>query len=138
MPRRPPSPPPEMPKRLYSGTEVTLRVIRRYVRQIAARFEPDRILLFGSHAYGTLHADSDVDLLVIMPTRNPVGQAVRIRLALPAPFPLDLLVRSPEKVARALEIGDSFLTEVMAKGKVLHEKGNRAVGSQGRGRLSGR
>lgn len=52
--------------------------------------------LFGSHAYGALNADSDVDLLVIMPTRNSLDQALKIRLAIPALFPLDLLVRTPE------------------------------------------
>lgn len=54
------------------GTDVTLRAIRRYARQVAERFHPDQIILFGSHAYGTLHSDSDVDLLVVMPTRNPL------------------------------------------------------------------
>jgi predicted nucleotidyltransferase len=45
------------------------------VRQIAAQFDPERIILFGSHAYGTPNADSDVDLLVVMPTRNQLDQA---------------------------------------------------------------
>ena len=78
------------------GADVTLPAIRRYARQVAERFEPDQIILFGSHAYGTLNADSDVDLLVVMPTRNPLDQALKIRLAISAPFPLDLLVRTPE------------------------------------------
>jgi predicted nucleotidyltransferase len=42
-------------------------VIRRYVRQVAERFKPDKIILFGSFADGSSHEDSDVDLLVIMP-----------------------------------------------------------------------
>ena len=49
-------------------------------REIAERFHPEKIILFGSHAYGTPHADSDVDLLVIMPARNMIDQAVRIRM----------------------------------------------------------
>ena len=47
-----------------------MRVIRRFARQVAERFEPERIILFGSHAYGTPHAASDVDILVIMPAKN--------------------------------------------------------------------
>src|SRR4051794_31061312 len=46
---------------------VPLRAIRKLAREIAEKFRPERIILFGSHAYGTPHADSDVDLLVIMP-----------------------------------------------------------------------
>ena len=53
-------------------------VIRRYARAIADEFHPEKIILFGSHAYGTPNEDSDVDLLVIMPTRNRHDQAVRI------------------------------------------------------------
>ena len=68
-----------------------MAAIRRYARQIAERFRPDKIILFGSYANGTPHEDSDVDLLVVMPAANQVSQAVRIRLALPAPFPMDLL-----------------------------------------------
>lgn len=47
-----------------------MRVIRRYTRAIAAEFSPDKIILFGSYAYGTPHEDSDVDILVVMPARN--------------------------------------------------------------------
>ena len=107
---------------LHWGTDVTLPAIPRYVRQVAERFDPDQIILFGSHAYGALNADSDVDLLVIMPTRNPLDQVLKIRLAIPAPFPLDLLVRTPETLKWRLEEGDCFLREIVSRGKMLYEK----------------
>jgi predicted nucleotidyltransferase len=116
---------------LHWGTDVTLRAIRRYVRQVAERFRPDQIILFGSHAYGALNADSDVDLLVVMPTRNPLDQALKIRLAIPAPFPLDLLVRTPETLKWRLEEGDCFLREIVSRGKVLYEKAHGRVGAKG-------
>ena len=109
-----------------------MRVIRRYARQIAERFQPDKIILFGSFAYGTPHKDSDVDLLVVMPAVNQVTQAVRIRLALSAPFPMDLLVRTPEKLRRRLADGNQFLREITEKGKILYEKGDSGVGPKGR------
>ena len=99
-----------------------MRLVRRYARTVAERFHPDRIILFGSHAYGTPHADSDVDILVIMPARNQHDQAIRIRWELPAPFPMDLLVRTPQNMHWRLAEGDSFLREIMSKGKVLYEK----------------
>ena len=55
-----------------------MSAIRRFAREVAQRFEPEKIILFGSHAYGTPHADSDVDILVVMPARNEIDQAVRI------------------------------------------------------------
>ena len=50
--------------RYYRGIDIPMGIIRRYARQIAERFQPEKIILFGSHAYGTPHEDSDVDLLV--------------------------------------------------------------------------
>jgi predicted nucleotidyltransferase len=129
-----PTPFPFPPKRYYTGADIPLRVIRRYARAIAARFHPDKIILFGSHAYGTPRADSDVDLLVIMPAWNQHSKAVQIRLALAAPFPMDLLVRTPKAVKWRTEEGESFLTEILSKGKVLYEKDHPRMGTKGRGR----
>src|SRR5205807_3781957 len=98
--------PPERSIPMYWGAEVPMRVIRRFARQVAARFHPDKIILFGSHAYGTPHADSDVDILVIMPSRNQFDQAFKIRLAVPAPFPMDLIVRKPSNIQWRLEEGE--------------------------------
>src|SRR5262249_45525868 len=105
----------------------SMAAIRKLVRQIADQFQPEKILLFGSYAYGRPHPDSDVDLLVVMPARNEVSQACRIRLALEPPFPLDLIVRTPENLRWRLEEGDWFLREVVGKGKVLYEKADRRV-----------
>src|SRR5207244_3622466 len=113
---------------------IPMRVIRRYARAIAERFRPEKIILFGSYAYGTPHADSDVDLLVIMPAYNQLSQAYKIRLALTAPFPMDLIVRAPKEMKWRLEEGDLFHTEIVSKGKVLYEKGDPRVGEKGRNR----
>jgi predicted nucleotidyltransferase len=111
------------------SANITMRAIRRYARQVAERFHPDKIILFGSYAYGTPDQDSDVDLLVVMPTRNQIGQAVRIRMAFePPPFPMDLIVRTPTRLHRRLAMGDAFLREIVEEGKVLYEKGNAGVG----------
>ncbi len=119
----------------YRGPQVPLRVIRRYARAVAERFQPEKIILFGSHAYGSPHADSDVDILVIMPARNEIDQAIRIDRAVEPCFPLDLVVCTPKNLAWRLEEGDSFLREIIGKGKVLYEKADGPVGAQGRVRL---
>lgn len=66
-----------------------MSVIRRFARMIGARFRPRRIVLFGSYAYGTPDASSDVDLLVIMPAANEIAQAVRVKQAFERPFALE-------------------------------------------------
>lgn len=98
------------------------KAIRHFVADLASKFRPDRVVLFGSRADGTSMADSDVDLLVVMPHRGPAAlQAAKIREAIPAPFPLDLIVRSPQKIQQRLKLGDSFLRGILNQGEVLYE-----------------
>src|SRR3954462_911578 len=110
------------PPRWYRGADIPMRLIRRFARQVATCFEPTQIILFGSYAYGTPHADSDVDILVVMRTRNQLDQAYKIRCAVSAPFPMDLIVRTPHSMKWRLAEGELFLTEIVTKGKVLYEK----------------
>ena len=124
--RKPPA------ERTYWGPDIPMRVIRRYARQVAERFHPDKIILFGSFAYGTPNEDSDVDILVVMPARNQLDQVDKIRRAVSAPFPMDLIVRTPHSMKWRLAEGESFLTEIVTKGKVLYEKDNGRVGGKGR------
>src|SRR5262249_1475103 len=121
--------------RWFRGADVPMSAIRQYARAVAERFQPDKIILFGSHAYGTPHAESDVDILVVLRARMELAQAVRIDRAVDPTFPLDLIVCTPRNIDWRLREGDSFLSEIMAKGKVLYEKANGKVGAQGRVRL---
>src|ERR1700757_4331444 len=116
----------------YRGADIPMAVIRRFAHPVAERFRPEKIILFGSYAYGRPHADSDVDILVVMPTRNELEQAEKICLAVDYNFPLDLLVRTRENLAWRVAEGDSFLREVMDRGTVLYEKTDGRVGPQGR------
>jgi predicted nucleotidyltransferase len=118
------------------GKLVPRGVIRDYARQIAEQFRPDRIILFGSYAYGKPHADSDVDILVVMPARDEINQAVRILEMTSSSFPLDLIVRTPQNLRWRLQEGDWFLREIVGRGTVLYEKAHRGVDSQGRKRVS--
>jgi uncharacterized protein len=96
--------------------------IQELSQQIAAQFTPERIILFGSHAYGTPTADSDVDLLVVMPFEGqPFRQAAEILNRLSPTFSVDLLVRTAEELNERLALGDFFLQEIVTKGKILYE-----------------
>ena len=97
--------------------------------EIARRFQPERIILFGSYAYGTPTDDSDVDLLVIMPLPNKSrGKASDIRLHLDVKFPLDLVVCDPTYLAQRIAMNDFFLREITERGRVLHAGDHAAVG----------
>ena len=121
----------------YPSPNIPIAAIRRFARRIAERFHPHKIVLFGSYAYGSPHAESDVDLLVIMPCRNAIDQSIRIGEAVDHPFSLDLIVRTPWQVERLLRDGNWFLTEVMEKGKVLYEARDGEMGAEGRRRRIG-
>jgi predicted nucleotidyltransferase len=118
----------------YHSPNIPLAAIRRFARQLGERFHPDRIILFGSYAYGQPHAGSDVDLLVVMPAAREVNQAIRMSLAFEPPFPLDLIVRTPTKLQRRLAEGSSFMHEIVTRGKVIYEERDRPVGPQSRSR----
>ena len=67
------------------------------------------------------YAGSDVDLLVILPHRQGTRPSLEIRRRISAGFPVDILVRAPTEIARRLREGDSFIKEIMSKGRVLYE-----------------
>lgn len=104
----------------------TLQKIQTLARDIVQKFHPSKIILFGSYAYGSPTADSDVDLLIIMKTKlRSVEQAVAVRRAVDWPFPIDLLVRTPEQIEERISLGDFFVKEVLSRGKVLYEVDHR-------------
>jgi len=104
---------------------VAIDTIRQFSQRIGREFGAARVVLFGSYARGTVTEDSDVDLLVICAFEGKsVDQSVKIRMKLRPQFPMDLLVRTPEKVRQRIEMGDDFMREILEEGKVLYEADN--------------
>jgi predicted nucleotidyltransferase len=106
---------------------IPMRAIRAVVKQIAEKFQPEKIILFGSYAYGKPKPESDVDLLVVMETSlRSRQQRLEISRALsPRPFPLDIIVRTPKELEERIALGDIFLREIMTQGKVVYEQHRR-------------
>ena len=101
---------------------VTRTEIDALAERIGAEFRPDKVILFGSHAYGTPSQDSDVDLLVIMDhSSSGVAQALQIMRQIRSRIPVDLVVRTPREVRQRLLWNDFFLEEVVERGEVLYE-----------------
>ncbi len=99
--------------------------IKNLCRQIVEGFNPQKIILFGSYAYGKPNADSDIDLLVVMAYEgNELEQMVKVRRRLKSAFPLDVLVKTPAQLKERSEMGDFFIREIIEKGKILYEAEN--------------
>jgi predicted nucleotidyltransferase len=107
---------------------VDMAQIEALSQQIAQQFSPDRIILFGSYAYGEPTEDSDVDLLVVLPFEGyPARKASEIRCRVKPEFAIDLLVRTPEQLCRQLEQHDFFMQDVISKGTVLYDIANSTL-----------
>ncbi|HUK55470.1 MAG TPA: nucleotidyltransferase domain-containing protein [Nitrospiria bacterium] len=106
-----------------TNVSITEELIREIASRIVSHFHPHKIILFGSYAYGKPTPDSDLDLLVIMPTRKrPAERSAEISLKCRPPFiPMEVIVLTPGEIKQRLAGFDPFLEEVLAKGQVLYE-----------------
>ncbi|HEY4743627.1 MAG TPA: nucleotidyltransferase domain-containing protein [Desulfuromonadaceae bacterium] len=96
--------------------------IQHITEQIRKEFAPRKIILFGSHSWGTPDNDSDVDLLVVTQFQGkPWRFAVEIRDRIKPEIPLDLMVRTPEQLQERLAMHDMLMTEIVTRGTVLYE-----------------
>ena len=98
--------------------------ITNWCENVAREFRPEQIFLFGSYAHGTPNEDSDVDILVVMALprgRREVRQAATIRERVQASFTMDVIVRSPQQVARRLARGDGFIADILRHGRLMYE-----------------
>jgi len=107
-----------------TATEEFEQQVVEVVGRVVQVLNPQRIILFGSRAYGRPIAGSDVDLLIVMDSKErPAARATRVsRLLRPRPFPMDILVRTPEEIQRRLDIGDQFVREILDRGRVLYDR----------------
>jgi predicted nucleotidyltransferase len=98
-------------------------VLDRIVSTIVERMKPRRIVLFGSRGRGEARSDSDFDLFVEMETswRLPERSA-RIASLFPLhPWPMDIIVYTPDEVRRLSGVHGTLLSVIEAEGKVLYE-----------------
>lgn len=106
-------------------TTVTLKDIQKIVQQIVEHFHPQRVILFGSYAYGQPTEGSDVDLLVVMETdEKSLHAAARIAASVDHPFPLDIIVRRPLDLEAYLAEKNVFETQVITRRITLYEAKN--------------
>ena len=104
---------------------VTDELLADIARRIVAEFHPYRIILFGSYAYGTPHAESDVDLLVVMDKPEGAGRVMpEIKYAAYIPnLEMDILTYSPVELETRLAMNDFFIVKIMECGRTLYDCG---------------
>ena len=103
--------------------DVTDALLSGMVSKIVKHFHPDKVILFGSRAWGKPTAESDLDILVVMDLEgSPIRKAAEIStIARPKFLPMDIIVRTPDEIERRIRIGDPFIRRIMDKGEVLYE-----------------
>lgn len=107
-----------------TADEELRKIILNIVEKIKREYQPEKIILFGSYAYGTPDRDSDIDLLIIKETRDrPIDRRVAVaRIASDSKrlIPFEPIVLTPKELSERLEIGDQFIEEIIRKGEVLY------------------
>lgn len=100
------------------------KAIDAMVRQIVNRFNPEQVILFGSHARGDADPDSDVDLLIVMPVDGSKrAKQVEIRVALrDIPMPKDIIISTPEEFAWRRNIIGTIEEPAYREGRILYAR----------------
>ncbi len=98
--------------------------IQKILDKLVAGYAPQKVILYGSYAYGNPDRDSDIDLLIIKETTERFfDRMFTVRRILTDPgraVPVEPIVLTPKEVSRRLAIGDQFIAEIMEKGEVLY------------------
>ena len=110
--------------RSFPWMPITDEKIQQAAQKIVDSAHPEKIILFGSFAYGKPTPDSDVDFLVVMESEKQIHQRMMdlSEILHPRPFPVDIITRTRAELKHRLDLGDCFFEEIVSKGKVLYER----------------
>lgn len=112
---------------------ISSKLLEEITKRLISGLDPDQIILFGSHAWGTPTEDSDLDLMIIVPETDldPHQRAVRALKCLRGlKFPKDVLVKTQSEVASASLVYASLVSEVLERGRVVYERGQVPSGKR--------
>ena len=98
--------------------------IEKIKARIVKHFQPEKIILFGSYAYGIPKENSDIDLLVIKESDLPKHKRITEILSILRDFDVGIepIVYTPEEVEEWKNVSHAFVTSIMNKGKVIYER----------------
>ncbi len=97
-------------------------ILKEVINKIANTFNPEKIIIFGSHAYGKPTEKSDIDILVILKTdKREIERMIEVGKLIQdyhKKIDFDILVKTPAEIKHRLDIGDPFIREILLKGRV--------------------
>lgn len=97
--------------------------LQEVVKKIVDKYQPEKIILFGSYAWGNPHEESDIDLFIVKETNNTREMARKIDSTIfPREFPIDFMIYRPDDYNKRIQSGDIFINEIFNKGKILYER----------------
>jgi predicted nucleotidyltransferase len=97
--------------------------IQKIVRQLVKKYQPQKIILFGSAAWGKMTPGSDLDLVVVKEGLDKISlhqRAYEISGLFDSDWPVDLLVYTPYEIKKELYLGDPFVRQIVERGRVLY------------------
>jgi predicted nucleotidyltransferase len=99
-------------------------VINRIIEKIKMYYQPEKIIMFGSYAWGKPTKDSDVDLLIVKKTNQKHRQRMLMVRRLVSEenglVGIDILVYTPQEIKERLKINDSFISKIFKKGETVY------------------
>lgn len=104
--------------------EIAKTAINEIVGRLVREFDPEKIILFGSHVWGTPHADSDVDIFIIVSHADipPVQRATRAYRCLQGlGIPTEVIVSTSQEVERFRSVPSSLTRKILERGKIVYE-----------------
>lgn len=100
-----------------------LEKLKIITQKIVQNYSPEKIILFGSYAWGKSTADSDFDLLIVKNDKKDfLTEQQKIRRIINGEIAADILVHTAKEIERRLDLGDFFFKNIIDKGKYLYEK----------------
>jgi predicted nucleotidyltransferase len=89
--------------------------------QIVQKYNPQKVILFGSAVHGTFTRDSDLDFFIIKDDPRPGNERVHeVSQMFVHNVATDIIVYTPQEVARCLKWRDPFVKQILEKGRVIY------------------
>lgn len=113
--------------KLIKVEKVDEEFLKEVVKRIVSAVDPEKIILFGSYAYGKPNKESDLDLLVVV--KDEVKSCWRVASEVYGALcglliPKDVVVVRLKDIEEWKNVPQAFITKVVSKGRVLYEKQN--------------
>ncbi len=101
-------------------------ILNEIVNKLKDNYDPLKIILFGSYAYGDPNEDSDIDLFILKNTnKRRVDRFVDVKRIIYNPntrVSISPLIYTKEELEERIKLGDDFILEILQKGVILYEK----------------